>query len=240
MATGQTARNLRVTPSGPSSSSPIERHSSHEQALCDALNTARRAQTLQPLACVEDAVFRYYLPMARSIAHGPDTNDEGPGVDHAAELGLAEAVLASTPRVRRVRQIRQSLDHVPTSRLCARRPAEFWRRRHREVFGVVSLSLTHWGPADQVMHGPPNNSIFSCGSRSSGSEQISWTELTWNFRNSGVRRAGDAPRAVSGQIPSPRPRTPVAEGLHHANAAPSIIAVPPRMSSEQTIRTFQP
>ena len=149
MATGQTARNLRVTPSGPSSSFPIERHSSHEQALCDALNTARRAQTLQPFACIEDAVFRYYLPMARSIAHGPDTNDEGPGVDHAAELGLAEAVLASTPRVRRVRQIRQSLDHVPTSRPCARRPGEFWRRRHREVFGVVSTvadSLGSGGP----------------------------------------------------------------------------------------------
>ena len=94
MATGQTVRNQRVTPSGPSSSAAIERHRSREQALWDALNRARRDQTLQTLACVEDAVFRYYLPMARSIAHEPDTNDEGPGVDDAAELGLAEAVLA--------------------------------------------------------------------------------------------------------------------------------------------------
>ena len=46
------------------------------------------------LAAAEDAVFRFYLPLARSLAAGaasPAPDREG--LEQAAELGLAQAVL---------------------------------------------------------------------------------------------------------------------------------------------------
>lgn len=66
------------------------------ERLWDALYLARAGKTRQPVADLEDAAFRLYLPMARSLAH---TVSGGTPVDRitaeqAAELGLAFAVLA--------------------------------------------------------------------------------------------------------------------------------------------------
>ncbi len=77
------------------SGQPGQDRGSHGQALWDALNQARAGKGPQPLDCAEDAVFRYYLPMARAFADESDTDGAaGPGVDDAVQLGLAEAVLA--------------------------------------------------------------------------------------------------------------------------------------------------
>jgi hypothetical protein len=60
-----------------------------------ALGRARTGNTPRTRAHSEDAVFRFYLPMAHTLArnsaryaHDPDE------VEQAAELGLAQAVLA--------------------------------------------------------------------------------------------------------------------------------------------------
>jgi hypothetical protein len=46
------------------------------------------------LAEAEDTVFRWYLPLARSLAAGPAVTAVDPvAVEQAAELGLAQAVL---------------------------------------------------------------------------------------------------------------------------------------------------
>jgi hypothetical protein len=65
------------------------------QRLWDALRDARAEQRPLTLAQVEDALFRHYLPMARSIARGraPDSVDSD-ALSQAAEVGLAQAILA--------------------------------------------------------------------------------------------------------------------------------------------------
>jgi hypothetical protein len=62
--------------------------------LWEALDRARTGSQPRTLAQVEDALFRYYLPMARSIAarHAPDHPDPD-GIGQAAEVGLAQAIL---------------------------------------------------------------------------------------------------------------------------------------------------
>jgi hypothetical protein len=62
----------------------------------DVLALARTDGASRTLATAQDAVFRRYLPMARTLANGPV--DRGRPVDpadaeRAAELGLAQAVL---------------------------------------------------------------------------------------------------------------------------------------------------
>lgn len=78
----------------------LEEHQPADSAaaerLWDALYLARAGGTMHPMADLEDAVFRFYLPMARTIAHtvtGDDAADRV-SVEQAAELGLAHAVLA--------------------------------------------------------------------------------------------------------------------------------------------------
>jgi len=64
------------------------------QWLWAALTRAREEYSPRVLAAAEDAVFRWYLPLARSMS----TDQAGTAVDpiaieQAAELGLAQAVL---------------------------------------------------------------------------------------------------------------------------------------------------
>lgn len=65
------------------------------QEMWDALRRARAEQTPRTLAQLEDALFRHYLPMARTMAidHTVDTADPE-AVGQAAEVGLAQAILA--------------------------------------------------------------------------------------------------------------------------------------------------
>ncbi len=63
--------------------------------LWDALARARANYSPRVLAAAEDAVFRWYLPLARSLATGPGMRAVDPiAVEQAAELGLAQAVLS--------------------------------------------------------------------------------------------------------------------------------------------------
>jgi hypothetical protein len=64
------------------------------QSLWDALARARSEYAPRVLAAAEDAVFRWYLLLARSLAAGPAAGAVDPvAVRQAAELGLAQAVL---------------------------------------------------------------------------------------------------------------------------------------------------
>jgi DNA-directed RNA polymerase specialized sigma subunit len=65
------------------------------QQIWDALRRARAEQRPLTLAHVEDALFRHYLPMARSIARGHTPDGADPDeLTQAAEVGLAQAILA--------------------------------------------------------------------------------------------------------------------------------------------------
>ena len=66
------------------------------ERLWDALYLARTGKTWKPVADLEDAAFRLYLPMARTLAHtvGGETATDRMVAEQAAELGLAYAVLA--------------------------------------------------------------------------------------------------------------------------------------------------
>lgn len=66
------------------------------ERLWDALFLARAGKTLHPVADLEDAVFRFYLPMARTLAHDVTVGSavNRAAVEQRAELGLAHAVLA--------------------------------------------------------------------------------------------------------------------------------------------------
>ena len=66
------------------------------EQLWDMLYLARAGKTRHSVADLEDAAFRMYLPMARTLAH--TVNGDQPwaigSFEQAAELGLAQAVLA--------------------------------------------------------------------------------------------------------------------------------------------------
>ena len=63
--------------------------------LWDALARARAVDDPGALAAAEDGVFRFYLPLAHAIARGWVSSAVlAIGVVRAAEVGLAEAVLA--------------------------------------------------------------------------------------------------------------------------------------------------
>jgi DNA-directed RNA polymerase specialized sigma subunit len=65
------------------------------QQMWEALRHARVEQKPRTLAHLEDALFRHYLPMARSMArsYAPDAADPDAHAQ-AAEVGLAQAILA--------------------------------------------------------------------------------------------------------------------------------------------------
>ena len=106
------------------------------QEMWDALRRARAEQQPRTLAHVEDALFRHYLPMARTmaIAHTADTADPE-AVGQAAEVGLAQAILAWRQRdsagfdryahatiSAQLRRHRDRLTGTPARRPTARRP----------------------------------------------------------------------------------------------------------------------
>jgi hypothetical protein len=65
------------------------------ERLWNALFSARAGGLPRQVADLEDAVFRFYLPMARGLAHtvvGESAADRVPA-EQAAELGLARAIL---------------------------------------------------------------------------------------------------------------------------------------------------
>ncbi len=62
--------------------------------LWAALHQARNAQQQRTLARVEDGLFRYYQPMARSMAAFHIPNHPNPEeLEKAAEIGLAQSIL---------------------------------------------------------------------------------------------------------------------------------------------------
>jgi hypothetical protein len=64
------------------------------QELWDTLIRARADFAPRILAAAEDAVFRFYLPLARTLAGAPATRGVDPTeAEQAAEVGLAQAVL---------------------------------------------------------------------------------------------------------------------------------------------------
>ena len=65
------------------------------ERLWNALFAARADGRPRQVADLQDAVFRFYLPMARGLAHavvGESATDRVPA-EQAAELGLARAIL---------------------------------------------------------------------------------------------------------------------------------------------------
>ena len=67
----------------------------HADRLWAALVNVRTGDRPSTRARTEDAVFRFYLPMARTLARSSDRYPPDPeGAEQAAELGLAQAVLA--------------------------------------------------------------------------------------------------------------------------------------------------
>ena len=67
----------------------------HANRLWAALITARAGAPPRIRVHTEDAVFRFYLPMARALARSSAQYPDDPqGAEQAAELGLAQAVLA--------------------------------------------------------------------------------------------------------------------------------------------------
>jgi hypothetical protein len=67
----------------------------HADRLWAALIQARAEDIPRTLAHTEDAVFRFYLPMTRALARASARYKDDPdGVEQAAELGLAQSVLA--------------------------------------------------------------------------------------------------------------------------------------------------
>ena len=67
------------------------------ERLWDVLYLARAGNSRRSVAELEDAAFRLYLPMARTLAHGGGGDFNGAdrvAAERAAELGLARAVLA--------------------------------------------------------------------------------------------------------------------------------------------------
>ncbi|MEP6562628.1 MAG: hypothetical protein ABJD68_16330 [Nakamurella sp.] len=64
------------------------------ERLWDELSQARGAKSSRPVADLEDAAFRLYLPMARTLARSVDQPADLNAAEQAAELGLARAILA--------------------------------------------------------------------------------------------------------------------------------------------------
>ena len=85
-----------VIASLPAGADPPDRARADSQAerLWDALARARAHYDPRLLATAEDAVFGFYLPLARTMAGGRVAGaGRDLGTERAAEFGLAEAVL---------------------------------------------------------------------------------------------------------------------------------------------------
>ncbi len=69
---------------------------SEAEALWAALGRARSTGVPRVVASAEDAVFRFYLPLSHALAAGAAPRGSRDPADsvHAAELGLASAVLS--------------------------------------------------------------------------------------------------------------------------------------------------
>lgn len=69
---------------------------SEAEALWAALGRARSTGVPRAVAAAEDAVFRFYLPLSHALAAGAarSWSSDPAGSVHAAELGLASAVLS--------------------------------------------------------------------------------------------------------------------------------------------------
>jgi hypothetical protein len=75
--------------------SPRDADSTVAEQLWQTLQTARTGDRTNAVADLEDAVFRNYLPMARTLARSVIGGSvDRRAADEAAELGLARAVLA--------------------------------------------------------------------------------------------------------------------------------------------------
>jgi hypothetical protein len=85
--------------------------------LWEALHQARAGRTPQTLAHTQDAVFRFYLPMARTLARAAVGEPAHQVVaERAAELGLADAVLALAASCQQwIPQVRRVGDRTATS-----------------------------------------------------------------------------------------------------------------------------
>ena len=95
-----------MTPTPQQTMSPWAGHATavggdHPEGAADAdrlwvaLSRARTGNTPRTRAHSEDAVFRFYLPLARTLARTSARHSDDPeGAEQAAELGLAQAVLA--------------------------------------------------------------------------------------------------------------------------------------------------
>lgn len=82
--------DLLVRPEQPRADSPTAEH------LWIALYEARAGKAVHSVAQLEDAAFRMYLPMARTLAHAVPADNLGDlrTTEEVAEIGLAQAVLA--------------------------------------------------------------------------------------------------------------------------------------------------
>ena len=117
-------RSMATAPSSAGTRSAQTRPAQTTQAdkLWDALFQARGRNSVRELADMEDAVFRFYLPMARTLANEyVDSSPSSAATQEAAEFGLAQAVLAW----RHTSSRRDGLRTGRTSGLGNRRPIYF-------------------------------------------------------------------------------------------------------------------
>jgi hypothetical protein len=65
------------------------------ERLWNTLHTARTEGSPRQVADLQDALFRFYLPMARGLAHAVvgESGTDRVAAEQAAELGLAQAIL---------------------------------------------------------------------------------------------------------------------------------------------------
>lgn len=82
--------DFSVRAAQPPGASPTAEH------LWNALYEARAETAVHSVAQLEDAAFRMYLPMARTLAHTVPAEDPSGlrSTEEVAEIGLAQAVLA--------------------------------------------------------------------------------------------------------------------------------------------------
>ena len=86
-----TPRGSVITPSAVGDLADVDPETAE---LWDALARARSLYDPRVLAEAENRVFRFYLPLARTVAHARAAGVARPvDAQRAAELGLAEAVL---------------------------------------------------------------------------------------------------------------------------------------------------
>ena len=92
---GRAHLTLVRLPPPPVEDSDHSAETARAEGLWSELIAARTGNSAKALADLEDAVFRYYLPIARNLAHEWVDGTAGlKAAERAAELGLAQAVQA--------------------------------------------------------------------------------------------------------------------------------------------------